>query len=87
MMRGEIKVIRFRLKELIAEKEFQENRRITLDEIAAAVDLSRPTLSRIINERGYSTSTAVLDRLCEYFSCGVGDLAVYIASKDVPRKK
>lgn len=29
-------MIRFRLKELIAEKEFQEGRRITLEEIAKA---------------------------------------------------
>ena len=47
-------MIRFRLKELMADKAFKENRRITMDEISAATDVHRTTLSRIANKQGYS---------------------------------
>lgn len=68
-------MIRFRLKELIANKAFEEQRRITMDEISEATGVHRTTLSRIANKVGYSTSTDVLDALCEYFDCEVGELA------------
>jgi putative transcriptional regulator len=71
-------MIRFRLKELIAEKEFQENRRITLEEIAKASDVHRTTLSKVSNQKGYNTTTEVLDKLCEYFKVELGDLAEHI---------
>jgi len=75
-------VIRFRLKELIADKEFREGRRITLDEVAQSTGISRPTLSRIANQRGYSTTTDVLDKLCVYFGCVLGDLAEVVLNED-----
>ncbi|MCP4378066.1 MAG: helix-turn-helix transcriptional regulator [bacterium] len=64
-------MIRFRLKELIAEKEFSDGRRVTLDEIAKEIGISRNTLSRIANNRGYNTTTDVIDRLCLFFDCSV----------------
>jgi putative transcriptional regulator len=45
-------MIRFRLKELIAEREFKENRVITLAEVATATGIHRVTLSKIGNNRG-----------------------------------
>tara|TARA_R110001599_G_scaffold56410_5_gene156061 strand:+ start:16733 stop:16972 length:240 start_codon:yes stop_codon:yes gene_type:complete len=71
-------MIRFRLKELIAEKEFQEGRRITLEEIAKATDIHRTTLSKVSNQKGYNTTTDVLDKLCEYFQVSLGQLAEHI---------
>ncbi len=71
-------MIRFRLKELIAEKEFQESRRITLEEVAKATDVHRTTLSKVSNQKGYNTTTDVLDKLCEYFKVELGDLAEHI---------
>jgi putative transcriptional regulator len=61
-------MIRFRLKELIADLEFRENRRVTLEEISSATGIHRTTLSKIANQKGYNTTTDVLDKLCEYFS-------------------
>ena len=58
--------------------EFQEKRRITLDEVSRESGVSRNTLTRIANTWGYSTTTDVLDRLCKYFDCSLGDLAVYV---------
>lgn len=72
-------MIRFRLKELMAEREFRENRVITLAEVAEATGIHRVTLSKIANNRGYHTGTDILDRLCTYFGCQVGDLVVHLA--------
>tara|TARA_B110000196_G_scaffold312943_1_gene318882 strand:- start:120 stop:356 length:237 start_codon:yes stop_codon:yes gene_type:complete len=68
-------MIRFRLQELIANKGYEEQRNITLDEISEATGIHRVTLSRISNKVGYSTSTNVLGLLCEYFDCEVGEIA------------
>lgn len=72
-------MIRFRLKELIAEREFKENRVITLAEVAEATSIHRVTLSKIANNRGYHTSTEILDKLCNYFGCPVGQIVEHIA--------
>lgn len=71
-------MIRFRLKELIAEKSFQEDRRITLEEVSQQTGIHRTTLSKISNQKGYNTTTDVVNKLCEYLDVSVGDIAVYI---------
>lgn len=71
-------MIRFRLKELIADKEFREKRVMTLAEVAESTGIHRVTLSKIANNRGYHTGTEILDRLCRYFGCEIGQVAVYI---------
>lgn len=79
-------MIRFRLKELVADKAFKENRRVTLDEVAEATGVHRTTLSRIANKVGYSTSTDVLDLLCDYFQCEVGEIAQKVWQVDADVK-
>jgi len=71
-------MIRFRLKELIAEKGFQEDRRVTLDEVAQRTGVHRTTLSKIANQRGYNTTTDILNKLCEYFGVPLENVAEYI---------
>jgi putative transcriptional regulator len=71
-------MIRFRLKEVIADREFREGRRITLEEIAKRTGIHRTTLSKIANTRGYNTTTDNLDRLCTYFQCPIGKLIEHI---------
>ncbi len=71
-------MIRFRLKELIAEREFQERRVISLTEVAASTGINRMTLSKIANHPGYSTVTDNVDRLCSYFGCRVEQLLEHI---------
>ena len=71
-------MIRFRLKELLADKEFRERRVITLVEVANATGINRMTLSKIANHPGATTVSDTLDKLCKYFGCQVGDLAIYI---------
>lgn len=71
-------MIRFRLKELIAEKGFQENRRVTLDEVSKETGIHRTTLSKIANQRGYNTTTEILDKLCMYFDVGLQEVAQFV---------
>ena len=70
-------MIRFRLKEQIAEKEFHEARRVTLLEIAEATGVGRITLSRMLKP-GAIVRTDTLDRLCAYFKCDLQGLAEFL---------
>lgn len=71
-------MIRYRLRELLADKAFNESRTITMEEVARETGLHRMTLSRMANKRGYVTRTDVLDRLCAFFGCGLAQLAEYV---------
>ncbi len=71
-------MIRFRLKEVIADYEFQAGRRITLEAIAKDTGIHRTTLSKIAGVRGYNTTTDAIGRLCKFFDCPVERLMEYI---------
>lgn len=71
-------MIRFRLKELIADREFTERRVITISEIAKATGINRMTLSKIANHPGCNVGTDNLDSLCNYFGCKLEELAQHI---------
>ena len=71
-------MLRFRLSELIAEKQFAEGRRVTINEVADVTGINRMTLSRMMNRKGYSTVTDNLDKLCDFFGCQIGDVVVYV---------
>lgn len=71
-------MIRFRLKELISDMEFELGRRVTLDEISAATGIHRTTLSKISSQRGYNMTTDNIDKLCTFFDCPVEKLMEHI---------
>ena len=74
-------MIRFKLAEQIEKKQFKESRRITIQEVAEASGVNRMTLSKILNHRGYSTGTDIVDKLCTYFGCSVADLLEHIVDE------
>lgn len=78
-------MIRFRLRELIADKAFREGRRVTLGEVAQACGIARRTLTGIANQRGYNTVSDNLDRLCRYFGCRIEELAEYVPDEALIR--
>jgi putative transcriptional regulator len=80
-------MIRYRIQELLAEKHFRDGRRVTLTELADATSISRVTLSKMVNQRGYGTLTDHLDRLCRYFNCSLSELAEYVPDEDVGEVK
>lgn len=71
-------MLRYKVRELLAEKSFVENRRITFKELCDVSGISRQTLTRMVNQRGYITGTDTLDKLCAYFNCGVGDVLEFV---------
>jgi len=73
-------VIRFKIKELIAEKEFKERRKITLQEVADSTGVNRTALSKMMNPSyEYSTTTKAIDSLCQYFGCKVEDVITHVS--------
>ncbi len=75
-------MIRYRLRELMADYQFKTNNRLTFDELAKTTNIHRTTLSKIANHRSYNTTTDNIDRLCEFFDCEVGDLMEYLKNID-----
>ena len=70
-------MLRFKLKERVAAREFKEGRRISLSEVADTTGIGRITLSRMLN-RGTNVRSDTLDRLCAYFDCKIEDLVEYV---------
>lgn len=75
-------MIKFKLKQQIAELEFREKRRVALQEVADATNINRATLSKMLNQHGAVVRSDVLDKLCDYFECRLEDLAEHIPSED-----
>lgn len=75
-------MIRFKIKEMMAKREYELGRRLTIGEVADATDIHRMTLSKMINRRGYSTTTDHLDRLCVYFGCSLEEIAEHVPKPD-----
>ena len=71
-------MLRFKIKELIGKKEFDENRRVTIGEIAEVTGVNRMTISKMINHKGANTGTDNINSLCNYFKCSLTDLVEYI---------
>jgi putative transcriptional regulator len=71
-------MIYIKIKEVMKVKMVACGRKITLTELAKATGISRMTLSRMINNQGYSTVTDHLDKLCAYFECELHELIKYV---------
>jgi putative transcriptional regulator len=84
-------MLRIKLKERIAAKEFSERRRIEVREVAAETGIARNTLSKMLNQHGVSVRSENLSRLCAYFECRIEDLVEYVPDsakeKKAPGKK
>jgi putative transcriptional regulator len=71
-------MLRFKLKQLIADKEFRDRRLITLVEVSRITGVHRQTLTRLSSPQGYNPTADVLDRLCNYFGCRIEELVEHI---------
>lgn len=76
-------MIRFKLKEALAEKAFRDGKRVNLDELSAVTGVNKSTLSRISSVRGYNTTTDNIDKLCRYFGCSVDKLMEYVPDEEL----
>lgn len=71
-------MIRYRLRERIADFAFTHGRHLSLKEIAEATGIHRTTLSRILNQHGYNATVDNIDKLCSFFRCRVEDLLEHV---------
>lgn len=71
-------MIYIQIKDVMKAKKIAWGRRITLNELAKATGISRMTLSRMVNNQGYSTVTNHLDKLCAFFECELDELIKYV---------
>ena len=71
-------MIRFRIMELLAEKQFADGHRVTMSELSLATGINRGTLSKMVNQRGYSTVTGNIDLLCKFFDCKIEDVMEFV---------
>ncbi|MBA2722514.1 MAG: helix-turn-helix domain-containing protein [Methylibium sp.] len=74
-------MIRFRLRERLADHSFKVGKRVTLEQVAEATGIHRATLSKIASPRGSNTTTDNLDKLCRFFECSLAELAEYVPDK------
>lgn len=75
-------MLRFRIKELIADKSFKEGKRITMTSVAEESGVNRVSLSKMANQKGFSTVTSNLDLLCTYFQCEINELVEYVSEEE-----
>lgn len=71
-------MLRFKLRERIADFEFRERRRLQLQDLASATGLNRMTLSKLVNQHSPNVQTDVLDKLCSYFGCRIEELVEHV---------
>ena len=75
-------MLRFKLAEVMAEYSFRKDKRIEWQEVSKATGIHRSTLSKMLNSRGYNSTTDNIDALCKFFECQVEDLMVYVPGDD-----
>ncbi|MGQ8367456.1 helix-turn-helix domain-containing protein [Glaciecola sp. 1036] len=74
-------MLKFKLKELIAQKEFEEKRLVSVAEICSKTGIGRTTLSAILNNKGKNVGVDNVDKLCEFFDCEIQEILEYINEK------
>ena len=82
-------MIRFRLRELIAERHFREGQLVTITEISRETGIHRLTLTKFANDPNYNAETSTLNLLCNYFKCRIEQLIEHVPDQvtKTPAKK
>jgi DNA-binding Xre family transcriptional regulator len=60
----------------MTEKERQLGRRITQKEVAEAIEVSQHTIASWLRNDLNKFEAHIIERLCDYFQCELGDLLV-----------
>jgi putative transcriptional regulator len=71
-------MIKYNLKALIAEKKTRESRNITYREISSHTGISKVTLSKIAQSKGYDTAVSIVEKLCLFFKCTPNELITIV---------
>ena len=71
-------MIRYKLAELMAKMQFESGTRLAIQDVAEGTGVNRMTISKILNQRGYTTGLDTIDRLCTFFNCKIEDLIEHV---------
>ena len=75
-------MIQIQIKQLLAVKQQQWGKQITLTEVSERTGISRMTLHRALKNQQYKLSTDSIDRLCSFFKCDLTDLVRYVPDQE-----
>ncbi|WP_417763599.1 helix-turn-helix domain-containing protein [Shewanella sp.] len=78
-------MIRYKIRELVADKSKRDGRKITLSFLADQVGIQSSAMSKIANNTGYHTSVTTIEALCRYFECNIEDLLEYVAEDEITK--
>lgn len=71
-------MIRYHLKRLLADLEFNEKRRIGLTELSEKTGIHLSTLSRIANQKASNTTIGNIEKICLFLNCEIQELIEFI---------
>ena len=71
-------MIRYHLKRLLADLEFNEKRRIGLTELSEKTGIHLSTLSRIANQKASNTTIGSIEKICLFLNCEIQELIEFI---------
>ncbi len=66
---------------LVAQKSQRDGKRVTLRSVSRDTGVSTYTIYALANNEIEEYPRAVLEKLCSYFNCGIGDL---LTTEDIP---
>lgn len=76
-----------RMPRLKLGKEERENRKLTYRTIATEAGISSGVVTRLMNGVPDRIDTAIIDTLCTYFACGVGELLEHVPGTATASKR
>jgi DNA-binding Xre family transcriptional regulator len=74
MLKGYVMTLTNHFFDLLQRKETQERRKISISEVSRATGISRVTLQAWSENRVSRYDAPVIQALCGYFGCSVGEL-------------
>ncbi len=76
-------VLRLRIRELVAEKAAQENRKITANSLAEVIGVSPNTIRAYMENKALRPDLRILQKLQDYFECSIEDLFENVEGDDL----
>lgn len=77
--------IKNKLKVLISEKEYRENRKLSYRTVAEEANIPLSVLTDYTSQKVKRFDVKTLEKLCKYLGCQPGDLLEYV--EDPPDEK
>jgi putative transcriptional regulator len=71
---GSVKKVKSNLLVLAAEKAQREKQRVSLIRVAKETGISKYTIYALANNELHEFPREVIEKLCTYFDCAIGDL-------------